>query len=161
MKEIRCVVACALALIAGPAAAEDLRNWFGDPYFQVRSAIAACPAPRGPFETEGEMRQETHYRSERGTRCWLEKKCAKPNSYMYDADIATAVRARFASTRKFKDASLWVTAQRRWLWVEGCVRSARERRELEKFVRGIPDVELVIVNVSDRKGAEPPYRTMR
>lgn len=38
MKQIRCVVACALALIAGPAAAEDLRNWFGDPYFQVRSA---------------------------------------------------------------------------------------------------------------------------
>jgi hypothetical protein len=158
---LKAIVAAALALVPCAAAADEaLRNWFHDPYFQVRSAIPGCPEPRGPFGTEADMRQETHYRSERGTRCWLEKKCSKPNSYLYDPGIADAVRSRFESARGFRDASLWVTVQRRWVWVEGCVASARERQELEKFMRGIPDVELVVVNVSHGRGAEPPYRTM-
>ncbi len=159
---MRAIVAAALALLPCAAASDDaLRNWFDDPYFQVRAAIADCPQPRGPFGTEADRLEESHHRSERGTRCWLEKKCSKPNSYLYDPDIAAAIRARFRSTRRFGHASLWVTVQGRRAWVEGCVASVREQRELEKFMRGIPDVEVMIVNVSHAPGAEPPYRTMR
>lgn len=155
------IVALGLALspLAGDAK-ESLRNWFDDPYFRVRSGIAGCAVPRGPFATEEEMRHETHYRSERGFRCWHEKKCSKPSSYLYDADIAAAVRLRFAADKRFRDASLWVTVQRRWVWVEGCVASKREQAQLERLIRAIPDVELVIVNVSRGRGSPPPYRTM-
>lgn len=153
------ILVLALSPLTG-SAADVLRNWFDDPYFQVRSGIRGCPVPRGPFATEDEMRHETHYRSERGTRCWLEKKCSKPSSYLYDPDIAAALRSRFASDRRFRDASLWVTVQRRWAWIEGCVRSRHEQAQLERLARSIPDVELVIVNVSAPRSGPPPYRTM-
>ena len=35
----------------------------------VRSAVAACPVPRGPFTDEADMRRNAHARAERGTRC--------------------------------------------------------------------------------------------
>jgi hypothetical protein len=139
---------------------EPLRNWFNDPYFQVRAGIASCPAPRGPFGTEAEMRQETHHRSERGTRCWLEKRCSKPSSYLYDAEIAAAVRSRFESTGILRGASLWVTVQHRSVWVEGCVAPGYSSATLEKMLRGVPDVEALIVNVSRKPGARSPYRTL-
>ena len=42
-----------LFMVAGPAQAqalpaEERRNWFGDPFFQISSGLAACPAPLGP-----------------------------------------------------------------------------------------------------------------
>lgn len=152
----------ALALIAtaraGAQGEEAVRNWFGDPYFQVRSGTANCPVPLGPYLTERQMVMDSHPRAERGTRCWLEKKCAKPSAYLYDPGIAQAVRARFESTDKFREASLWVTVQRRFVWIEGCVRSRRTQAELEQLVRDIPDVEQVIVNVSQGVPATPAYR---
>jgi hypothetical protein len=152
----------ALALIAtahaGAQGEETVRNWFGDPYFQVRSGTANCPVPLGPYLTEGQMVMDSHPRAERGTRCWLEKKCAKPSAYLYDPGIAQAVRARFESTNKFREASLWVTVQRRFVWIEGCVRSKRTQTELEQLVRDVPDVDQVIVNVSQGVPATPAYR---
>ncbi len=105
------------------------------------------------------MLKETHYRSERGTRCWLEKKCSKPSSYLYDADIATAVRSRFETSPGLRDASLWVTVQRRFVWIEGCVASSDGQRRIEALMRDVPDVERVIVFVSRGPAARPPYRT--
>ena len=154
---MRGAVAAAALAVAIPAGAEDIRNAFGDPFFAVRSAIAGCPEPLGPYVTHEKMLAETHYRSERGTRCYLEGKCARANSYLYDADIAATVKGRFEKSRELGDASLWITVQRRFVWVEGCVRSAADRARIERVVRGVPDVELVIVNV-DRLGAKPSYR---
>ena len=139
---------------------EILRNWFNDPFFQVRSAIPDCAMPLGPYENEEQRMRETHYRLERGLRCYLEKKCSKPSSYMYDADIASAVRARFDASRRLRDSSLWVTVQRRFVWVEGCVRSPRGQRDIETLLQGTPDVEQVIVFVSADPRAPPPYRTL-
>ena len=155
----RLALLAALASPAAPALAEELRNWFDDPWFQVRDGYRECPLPRGPFTTHDEMLRETHHRSERGTRCWLEKRCAKPSAYMYDRDIAQAIRARFAASAKLGDASLWVTVQGRYAWIEGCVRSERERGELEALLRAIPDLDLLTVNVVTRRGAPPPYYT--
>jgi BON domain-containing protein len=148
----------ALLVLPAAAAAGELRNWFNDPFFQVRSAVAGCPLPLGPFASEADMKKETHYRAERGTSCYLAKKCAKPNSYLYDPEIAAAVKARFEASPALKDASLWVTVQRRWVYVEGCVPARYADGTLEKLLGKTPDVEHLIVNVG-RPGASPPYRT--
>ena len=156
----RFAILAALAPLAPCAmAAEELRNWFDDPWFQARNGYPGCPMPRGPFSTREEMLRETHHRSERGTRCWLEKRCAKPSAYMYDRDIAASIRARFEASAALRDTSLWVTVQGRYAWVEGCVRSEKERRELASLMHAIPDLDLMTINVSTRRGAAPPYYT--
>ena len=146
------------AVVSTAVRSEELRNWFGDPYFQVRSGIPNCPVPLGPHMTEHQMVTESHPRAERGTRCWLEKKCAKPSAYLYDPGIAQAVHSRFESTDRFRETSLWVTVQRRFVWIEGCVRSKRAQAELEELVRDIADVEQVIVLISEGVPATPAYR---
>ncbi len=148
-------------------AAEDrpLGNWFNDPFIQVRSAIADCPVPLGPLLSQAEMRAQAHSRAERGTRCYFDGKCSKPNSYMYDPDIAADLSRRFAKSTAFAGASLWITAQRRFVWVEGCVRGGRDTRgaelALEKFVKETPDVEYVLINVTGDARGRVPYRTLR
>lgn len=153
----RALVLALLATAAGLAHGDELKNWFGDPYFQVRAAVAACPVPRGPFTTEEEMRRSAHARAERGTRCWQEGKCTKPNSYLYDAGIADEVRKRFAASRALQAASLWVTVQRRIVWVEGCAADGSAARRIVRLLREVPDVEQVIVNVAPPSVARPPY----
>jgi hypothetical protein len=155
-----CLLAATFA-VAGARAEEVVRNWFNDPFFQVRSAIADCPMPLGPYGNEEHRMRETHYRLERGLRCYLEKKCSKPSSYMYDADIASAVRARFEASPRLRDASLWVTVQRRFAWVEGCVASSRGQGEIEALLHGIPDLERVIVFVSRDRRSPLPYPTLQ
>jgi hypothetical protein len=151
----------ALLLVAVPAAnADALKNWFNDPYFQVRSAVAACRAPQGPFTTEADMRKASHARVERGTSCWLAGECARPNAYMYDAAIADAARARFEGSAVLRNASLWVTVQRRIIWVEGCAPAADAPKQAERLLRAIPDVQQVIVNIAPDPARRPPYPTM-
>ena len=152
--------ATAPPICSAAAAAEPLRNWFNDPYFQVRGAVHRCPTPKGPLGTEAEMRSESHSRTERGTSCWLAKKCTKQNSYLYDPEIAAAVRARFEATDALRDASLWVTVQRRIVWVEGCVAPGYAEGTLEHLLQGVADVELLVVNVTKTPRAKPPYRSL-
>jgi hypothetical protein len=157
------VSAVAHGSIADAADTPQLRNWFDDPYFQVRAAIRDCPVPLGPLTTGEEMRTQTHNRSERGTRCFQEGRCRLPNSFLYDKAIADEVRDKFAATRDWRDASLWVTVQRRIVWIEGCMapRAAKHSVEkLERLARGVPDVELVVVNVRRRPEEQVPYRRL-
>jgi hypothetical protein len=154
-------LALALLVIAAPAArADDLKNWYDDPYFQVRDAVAACPTPRGPLMTADEMRRSAHARTERGTRCWLEGQCAKANAYLYDAAIADEVRRRFASSRQLRQASLWVTVQRRFVYVEGCAADTDAEKRVRQLLRGVPDVEEVVVNVARDTRAPAPYAVL-
>lgn len=146
----RILVLPALALATGVWAAADttLKNWFNDPFIQVRNAIPACPPPLGPMTTADEARKESHWRAERGTSCWLAGQCSKPNSYAYDAGIAKSVAAHFATDPAFARSSLWLTVQRRFVWVEGCADDPSiTAGALEAFVRAEPDVERVIVNL--------------
>ncbi|SFA86048.1 hypothetical protein SAMN04515620_105142 [Collimonas sp. OK607] len=142
-----------------PAYGETLKNWFNDPFIQVRSAVPDCPMPLGPLISEQEMRKETHWRSERGTSCWLAGQCQKPNSYLYDAPIARSVRAHFAAEPGFaRNSSLWLTFQRRFVWVEGCsADTAITVAALEAFVRVEPDVERVIINLRGMGDSKSPY----
>jgi len=151
-----------VALLAPLAASaqEIVRNAFNDPFFRVRDGVAACPEPLGPYMTEEQKLRQTHHRLERGTRCWLAKKCEKPSAYMYDADIAREVRARFERARILRDASLWVTVQGRLVLVEGCARSPGAKREIGAILRGIPDVDGAVVNIATKTHGPPPYRTL-
>ena len=104
---MRVVALALLAVIASTARSDEPKNWFDDPFFQVREAVRDCPVPRGPFVTEDEIGRSAHARAERGTRCWQEGKCTKPNAYLYDAAIADEVRRRFVASPELKGASLW------------------------------------------------------
>ncbi len=133
----RCLVALAALAAACPALAdEELRNWFDDPFFQISAALPDCPLPAGPFITEAQKRAEAHHRAERGTTCWLVRECDRPNSYAYDADIAAAFQAAMHERNPFPDTTLWVTAQGRVLYIEGCVARESQVAELESFARG-------------------------
>jgi hypothetical protein len=155
-------LAASLASAAPALAANDkpLANWFGDPYFEVRHAVVDCPTPLGPLTTGDELQTQTHARSERGTRCWLEGRCTRPNSYLYDKDIADGVKQRFASTKAYRDASLWVTVQRRIVWIEGCVAPGYRSGSLDRLAASVPDVELVVVNVRKGPKGDVPYRQL-
>ncbi|MBS0444308.1 MAG: BON domain-containing protein [Proteobacteria bacterium] len=148
-------------LVALPSLAdEERRNWFDDPFFRITSAVAHCPEPLGPRTTEAERRVEAHGRAERGTTCWLAGKCSKPNAYLYDADIATAIRARVAADHPFAGSSLWVTVQRRFVFVEGCVARPADERAIEAYMQAVPDVDRVLVNVYADPQEKPPYKAV-
>jgi hypothetical protein len=148
------IVNCKLA-----AAQEDpsLKNWFNDPFFQVRNALPTCPVPLGPLITEAQRNEEAHYRVERGTSCWMAGKCDKPNSYLYDAPIAEAVRQRFSASPEFTDASLWITVQRRFVIVQGCITHAEQATRIESMIAVVPDVERVILQLISTPHEKPPY----
>jgi hypothetical protein len=133
------------------------KNWFNDPFFQVRSAILDCPMPLGPMITEAERNAEAHYRVERGTSCWMEGKCSRPNSYLYDAPIADALRREFANPTQFARTSLWLTVQRRFVFVQGCIAQSEQGDAIEAMIKSIPDVERVIMQVSLPPYDHPPY----
>jgi hypothetical protein len=40
--------------------AQERRNWFDDPFFQISSGVPQCPVPLGPFLTRDERRREAH-----------------------------------------------------------------------------------------------------
>ncbi len=141
----------------GTVSAEELRNWFDDPFFQARQGLPACPAPLGPFLPQSKRNAEAHYRVERGTSCWLAGKCAQPNAYWYDKGIATSVEKAFADSPEFGDTSLWITVQRRFVMVEGCVSKPEQEHQIEVLIQPLPDVERVIVQVAKPGDAKPPY----
>jgi hypothetical protein len=133
----------ALALADEPRA-----NRGGDPFMPISSAIAGCPAPLGPFETLQEWNDEAHYRIERGNSCWIAGRCRLSNSYLYDKEIAESVMRRLASlnasTQWREKTSLWLTLQRRFIYVDGCVARDFDRA---RFISGLgetADVDKVI-----------------
>ncbi|WP_373322294.1 BON domain-containing protein [Paraburkholderia adhaesiva] len=136
------------------------KNWYNDPFFALSSAVSACPMPLGPLMTQSEAEDDAHYRVERGTTCWLAHKCSKPNSYLYDADIATAIRERFKGDTSLANTSLWITVQRRFVYAEGCASASFDQAALQRSLEAIPDVEQVFVRVRADPHAAPPYKTL-
>jgi hypothetical protein len=153
-------VALAALCCAGAAiAADEPKNWFGDPYSQLTHAIAACPEPRGPYITEAEALRESHHRAERGTRCHLEGRCRHPSSFDYDREIADHIRQAASEHRvALPRSTLWVLVQGRRVWIYGCVGASYRRGALEKWLRSIPDVEVATEEVRIG-GGKVPYRT--
>ncbi|WP_321914370.1 BON domain-containing protein [Paraburkholderia sp. J11-2] len=136
------------------------KNWYNDPFFALSSAIGACPQPLGPLMTKAEADDDAHYRVERGTTCWLAHKCSKPNSYLYDADIAAAIRQQLQGDALFAGTSIWITVQRRFVYAEGCVGAGFDSAALERRLAAIADVEQVFVRVSSDPHGALPYKTL-
>lgn len=136
------------------------KNWYNDPFFALSSDVPACPTPLGPLMTKAEADDDAHYRVERGTTCWLAHECSKPNSYLYDADIAAAIRRQMQGDARFKGASVWITVQRRFVYAEGCVPAGFDSAALERRLLAIPDVEQVFVRVTSQPRGALPYKTL-
>ncbi|MEX3923228.1 BON domain-containing protein [Paraburkholderia sp. BR10936] len=136
------------------------KNWYNDPFFALSNAISACPQPLGPLMTKAEADDDAHYRVERGTTCWLAHKCSKPNSYLYDADIAAAIRQQLQGDALFAGTSIWITVQRRFVYAEGCAGPGFDSAALERRLAAIPDVEQVFVRVSSDPQGALPYKTL-
>jgi hypothetical protein len=154
--------AALLLLLAGVAhaqapSAEEMRNWFDDPFFPVSSGRADCPVPLGPMLTRDEQRREAHYRVERGTSCWLAGRCSESNAYRYDKGLAAPVAAALKAVPAIERSSVWVTIRRRWVFLEGCVASPGQAAQLEQAALAVPDVEIVVPTLSVGATQAPRY----
>ena len=155
-----CLALCADAQAQTSADAQAPRkNWYNDPFFALSGAVSACPLPLGPLMTREEAEDDAHYRVERGTTCWLAHKCSKPNSYLYDADIAAEIREQFKGDASLANTSLWITVQRRFVYAEGCANASFDRAALQRRLEAIPDVEQVFVRVTADPHGVLPYKT--
>lgn len=140
--------------IAGPGK----KNWFDDPFFQMSQGVAGCPVPEGPMLTFEEQRREAHWRAERGTSCWLAGICKDSNAYRYDQALAAPVAAALQAVPGLAtDSSIWVTIQRRWVFLEGCVASPTLKDQVEAAIRSVPEVETVVPALMTGAGLQPPY----
>jgi hypothetical protein len=154
--------AACLLLLAGLAQsqapiAEERRNWFDDPFFQASSGLEGCPVPLGPLLTQDEQRREAHYRAECGTSCWLSGQCRESNAYRYDKDLAPRVAAAMKAVPGIGRSSVWVTIQRRWVFLEGCVASREQIALIEDAVRAVPEVEIVVPALNLGVAGPPRY----
>ena len=148
--------------------AEPLKNHYNDPFVQITSAIKACPQPRGPFMTVKEAQAEAHPRIERGTTCFMSGKCTEPNAYRYDARIAKAAQETAANevkkTPALAQSSVWLTVQRRFVFVHGCVARRGDMAKWERILKTVPEVEYVGVDLAVGTRAEDfrrvPYPVM-
>jgi hypothetical protein len=149
---------CGAANAQGVPGPDERRNWFDDPFFQVSEGLAACPRPLGPLLTFDEQRREAHWRAERGTSCWLAGACSDSNAYRYDKALAPKVAQALLSVPGVAGgSSVWVTVQRRWVFLEGCVSSTAQARALERAARQVPDVETVVPMLSVGTRQAPRY----
>ena len=101
------------------------------------------------------MRVQAHERAERGTSCCLAGTCECGGAYKRDPEINDRVIAAIHSDKRFRDTSVWVTTMRKFVTLQGCVHSARQKRWLEQLVKKQPDVAIVwnetIVGTAPRK----------
>ena len=137
------LVALASALGILSAAAEEPRTYQLDPFVQATGGYAGCPAASPPVLTEQEMRATAHQRVERGTSCCLAGTCECGGAYKRDPEINERVAAAIRADRRFRDTSVWVTTTRKFVTLEGCVRSATQSNALERLVKHQPDVAIV------------------
>ena len=138
----------ALAFIAPSRADEALRNWGNDPFFQISSAVAACPQPLGPLLSQQEWQREEHYRAERGNSCYIQGTCRLSSGYRYDSEISEAVKRRLThiadQTQWDRKSTLWLMLQRRIIYVQGCVTADFDRDAFVKQLAETADVVTVI-----------------
>jgi len=162
MRSLREALLAALAalLSASAGSAEPLKlNPFNDPFIVATSGGRTCPVPLGPAYTEAQVREQSHHRAERGTTCWLEGRCAEPNAYRGDARIAQAVAEALKADRVLAETRIWVTVERAFVSLEGCVNTNTQATRAEDIAKSTDGVHLVLPMLST-PGEPPRYRTV-
>jgi osmotically-inducible protein OsmY len=114
-----------------------------DPFARATHGDPACPEHPPPLLSNDQARVEAHVRVERGLRCAMEGTCEPGGAYKRDPETNERVRAAIAADPRFADASIWVTTSRRWVTLQGCVRSKSQRRAVVELVKKQPNVERV------------------
>jgi osmotically-inducible protein OsmY len=135
----------------------ERRNWFDTPFDRAVAGASACPRPEGPLLTEAEMRLQAHGRIERGTSCWLAKKCEDSNVYRRDPEIQQRVLQAVRSDSGLARSSVWITTERRYVTLQGCVDSAVVRERLLSRVRAVEGVEQVFDQLIVGTRAKPRW----
>ncbi len=144
VRALLCAIAAIAAIGADAAETPSGESVLLDPFAQATRGYAACPETKPPLVTPERMRIIAHERAERGTTCALEGKCEPGGAYRRDPEINERVRAALAADRRFADTSVWVTTTRKFVTLNGCVRTKAQRRALVAFVQTVPGVERVL-----------------
>jgi len=131
------------ALIVSGAPADEPRTYQLDPFAQATSGYARCPEAKPPVLTEQEMRTTAHQRVERGTSCCLAGTCECGGAYKHDSEINARVVDAIASDARFRNTSIWVTTTRKFVTLEGCVRTTTQKKALEQLAKRQADVAIV------------------
>src|SRR6266516_4319744 len=129
--------------LAPDVRAEEPRTYQLDPFTQATAGYAGCPEAKPPVLTEQEMRTTAHQRVERGTSCCLAGTCECGGAYKRDPEINERVAKAVREDKRFRDASVWVTTTRKFVTLQGCVRSRSQKSALERMVKRVPDVAIV------------------
>ena len=135
-----------------------------DPFARATHGFAACPEQPPPLLAPEQARVESHVRVERGLRCAMEGKCEPGGAYKRDPEINERMRALIAADSRFANTSIWVTTSRKWVTLQGCVRSAAQRKALVAFIAKQPGVERVFDELSTglpAKAAQMRAETVR
>lgn len=142
------------------AQADELRNWFNDPFAQATRGLAGCPEPLGPLMSEADAKRQAHPRIERGNSCYLAGKCDSPNAYAHDGEINAAVVAALAQDARLRTSAIWVTTQRKFVFLQGCVADHASIGRAVAAARSVKNVEYVgdelMVGTRSAQG-KPPY----
>jgi hypothetical protein len=147
----------AILFLAAGLHAEERRNWFNDPFEPATQGLPGCPPPLGPLLTAAEMRAQAHPRAERGTRCWQEGRCATPNAYADDPALNAAAARALRDVPALASTQLWVTTQRRFVFLQGCVREPGQRLRAQAALRALPGVDYVGDEIMIGTRGTPPY----
>ena len=132
------------AWLAAPTLAADAGERIQlDPFARATAGDRDCPEQPPPLLSAEDARHEAHVRVERGLRCAMEGTCEPGGAYKRDPELNERMRELIASDARFADTSVWVTTTRKWVTLQGCVRSQTQRRALETLVRRQPGVERV------------------
>jgi hypothetical protein len=135
--------ALAMAIFAPLLLADEQRTYQLDPFTQATAGYAGCPEAKPPVMTEQEMRTTAHQRVERGTSCCLAGTCECGGAYKRDPEINERVAKTVREDRRLRDTSVWVTTTRKFVTLQGCVRSRAQKSVLERMVKHVPDVAIV------------------
>ena len=128
-----------------------------DPFAQATHGFGACPEQPPPLLAPEQARVEAHVRVERGLRCAMEGTCEPGGAYKRDPEINERMRAVIAGDPRFADASVWVTTSRKWVTLQGCVRSAAQRKSLVALIAKQQGVERVFdeLSIGSQTKAQP------
>jgi osmotically-inducible protein OsmY len=88
----------------------------------------------------------------------MEGTCEPGGAYKRDPEVNERIRALIAAEARFADTSIWVTTTRKWVTLEGCVRSAAQRKAVVEFVAKQPGVERVFDELSTGLPKKAPQR---
>ena len=131
------------AMFGFAATADEPRTYQLDPFGQATGGFASCPIAKPPVLTEQQMRVQAHERAERGTSCCLAGTCECGGAYKRDPEINDRVIAAIRDDKRFRDTSVWVTTMRKFVTLQGCVRSSAQRKALEHLAKRQADVVIV------------------